>query len=403
MMLKLVICMICVCSVCGFRTGPLHRLQSLPTTTSRRAIATSIDVADIAKPLAPLQDMSGVSYSTLQGKALQSKTFPSLAEVKSIMPEGTYDKSTPLSLQFAAMDIVFSVIPAFLGIKYVLPQIFSMWASGQFASQALATVLFLLYSVVTGTCTMGMWVTAHECGHGAFSDNKKLQDFVGYLFHSFLLVPYFSWQRSHAVHHANTNNIVDGETHVPPVNVNDSNDNDKKAFTNVMGNSLGEKVYGSVQLFFHLVFGWPAYLFFGATGGPSRGMTNHFFPYQTQRPGSEFPKLKELFPGSWKGKVWQSDVGVVAMLACLGLLANKFGLAWVAAAYGGPYLVVNAWLVLYTWLQHTDVDIPHLPSANFTFMKGAFHTVDRPYDKLLFGAVDFMHHHIGSTHGKLHE
>jgi len=30
-------------------------------------------------------------------------------------------------------------------------------------------------------------------------------------------VPYFSWQRSHALHHANTNHISDGETHVPPI------------------------------------------------------------------------------------------------------------------------------------------------------------------------------------------
>ena len=31
------------------------------------------------------------------------------------------------------------------------------------------------------------------------------------------LVPYFSWQRTHAIHHANTNHITDGETHVPPI------------------------------------------------------------------------------------------------------------------------------------------------------------------------------------------
>ena len=30
-------------------------------------------------------------------------------------------------------------------------------------------------------------------------------------------VPYFSWQRSHAVHHQHTNHIYKGETHVPTV------------------------------------------------------------------------------------------------------------------------------------------------------------------------------------------
>ncbi|KAJ1440849.1 hypothetical protein B484DRAFT_322834, partial [Ochromonadaceae sp. CCMP2298] len=74
-------------------------------------------------------------------------------------------------------------------------------------------VLYAAYSVVTGTCAIGSWVTAHECGHGAFSDNRRLQDVVGFVFHSALLVPYYAWQRSHAVHHANTNHITDGETH----------------------------------------------------------------------------------------------------------------------------------------------------------------------------------------------
>ena len=64
--------------------------------------------------------------------------------------------------------------------------------------------------------------------------------------------------------------------------------------------------------------------------------------------------------------------------------------------------VVNAWLVALTWLQHTEVDVPHLPSEGYSFIKGALHTIDRPYDKLLWGLVDFLHHHIGTTHGSMY-
>ena len=81
------------------------------------------------------------------------------------------------------------------------------------------------------------------------------------------------------------------------------------------------------------------------------------------------------------------------------------GLLWKWASYEGswtpvallyflPYLVVNFWLVLYTWLQHTDVDIPHLDGDNWTWVRGAFLTVDRPYGAVL----DLLHHRIGSTH-----
>jgi len=50
--------------------------------------------------------------------------------------------------------------------------------------------------------------------------------------------------------------------------------------------------------------------------------------------------------------------------------------------------------VLYTWLQHTDVDVPHYEGENWSFLKGAFMSIDRPYGPLF----DFLHHRIGSTH-----
>ena len=49
----------------------------------------------------------------------------------------------------------------------------------------------------------------------AFSPSRTLNDVVGYVLHQALLVPYFAWQYSHAKHHRRTNNLVDGESHVP--------------------------------------------------------------------------------------------------------------------------------------------------------------------------------------------
>jgi omega-6 fatty acid desaturase (delta-12 desaturase) len=50
--------------------------------------------------------------------------------------------------------------------------------------------------------------------------------------------------------------------------------------------------------------------------------------------------------------------------------------------------------VTYTWLQHTDVDVPHLDDQAFSYMRGAFLTIDRPYPPL----IDWLHHRIGTTH-----
>ena len=75
--------------------------------------------------------------------------------------------------------------------------------------------------------------------------------------------------------------------------------------------------------------------------------------------------------------MWLSDAGILAMLALLAAWARAYGVAHVAALYLGPLAVTNVWLVLYTWLQHTDVDVPHLGPAGFSFIRGAFLSIDR--------------------------
>lgn len=328
-------------------------------------------------------------YSPMQGKALGilDRPIPSLSDVKAIIPKDCFVRDTKTSLAFAALDLITTGACAFLGYKFLLPLGFK-------TPKAIAS--WAAYAVVTGTAAIGMWVTAHECGHGAFSDNRKLQDFVGYLYHSFLLVPYFSWQRSHAVHHANTNHVVDGETHVPVVAHASSKSRIVEPLLSYLGTGVIGSVWGASQVVAHLLFGWPAYLLFGKTGGSSRGITNHFLPFPLTPPPNP---AKELFAGArQKMRVLASDVGIATMATALALVTRKVGLATMMAMYGGPLLVVNAWLVLYTWLQHTDVDVPHLAGEDFSFMKGAFLTIDRPYEKLCWGLVDFLHHKIGSTH-----
>ena len=131
-----------------------------------------------------------------------------------------------------------------------------------------------------------------------------------------------------------------------------------------------------------LSFGWVLYLLIGATGGADRGLTNHFVPTS-----------KSLFPDRWKKKVYLSSLGVLTTIGLLVWWAIATSPWLVLAVYVGPLLVTNAWLVLYTWLQHTDDDIPHY-GEDWTFVRGAFCSVDRPYGPI----ADFLHHRIGSTH-----
>jgi omega-6 fatty acid desaturase (delta-12 desaturase) len=241
---------------------------------------------------------------------------------------------------------------------------------------------WIAYAMITGTVAVGCWVVAHECGHRAFTRHNWIQDIVGFTLHSALLVPYFSWQRSHSLHHARTNHLSDGETFVP----HRQNTTGGKASIKWQ-NFIGDEAFGIFNMVSRLVFGWPVYLLTGSSGGPSRGRTNHFWPVR--------PFSAALFPGKWRVKVWISDVGVIATLAALGWWAYAAGsIVPVLALYVGPYLVVNGWLVLYTWLHHTDVDVPHFEKDEWSWVQGAFSSIDRPYGPVF----DFLHHRIGSTH-----
>lgn len=300
--------------------------------------------------------------TTIPSSATASPTIPSRAEVRDALPEGCRRASTLQSFGWLAFSLVVTGLPVVLAAT-LLPTSWP-WIP-----------VWILYAVVTGTAATGLWVLAHECGHGAFHPNRAVRDTVGFVLHSALLVPYFSWQHSHAVHHSFTNHLDDGETHVP----RRSDDATDRQPLGVVANTL--------YIVRTLLLGWPAYLLAGATGGPSRGVTNHFWPIA--------PFRSELFPPRWHARVWASAAGVATVLAALvawGVLAGSP--VPVLTLYVGPYLVVNAWLVAYTWLQHTSVDVPHFEEPEWSWVLGAFQTVDRPYGRV----VDRLHHHIGTTH-----
>ena len=224
-----------------------------------------------------------------------------------------------------------------------------------------------------GTIILGIWVLGHECGHGAFGDTQLQNDITGFIIHSFLLVPYFSWKYSHNKHHKYTNHLILGETHVPPTS-------DMYYF---IRNIVGENAFTFIDIIARLTFGWPAYLFFNETGG--RTQYNCKTDIDNKKNSSHFFSFSQVMKPSWKVEL--STVGCI-----LTLLIITYTNTWYW--YIGPYLIINAWLVLYTWLHHTHQDVPHYGLDSFTFLNGALSTIDRPYPYI----IDELHHHIGTTH-----
>ncbi|KAA3605688.1 MAG: fatty acid desaturase [Planctomycetota bacterium] len=60
---------------------------------------------------------------------------------------------------------------------------------------------------LAGTAIWGLFVIGHECGHGSFSDHRKLNHFLGHLTTLPSLFPFHSWRLQHNHHHANTNRV----------------------------------------------------------------------------------------------------------------------------------------------------------------------------------------------------
>ena len=314
----------------------------------------------------PTSDPQVTDRTTLDARPA---TGPTRSDLRSAIPAECFEISTARSLAYLAGSIVAVAVPTALSAVFV-PMTWA-WLP-----------VWLVNALVVGTAGTGLWVIAHECGHGAFSTNRTLQDGVGFVLHSLLLVPYFSWQRSHSVHHSKTNHLDEGETHVPQ-----RADSPGGSSALELRERIGTRAYGTLSIATSLLVGWPAYLLVGATGSPVRGTTNHFWPV------GRF--TSDLFPKRWHPRVWGSAAGVLVVVALLAGWAIAVGsVVPVLLLFVLPYLGVNAWLIAYTWLQHTDVDVPHFSEPEWTWAMGALQTVDRPYGRV----VDLLHHRIGSTH-----
>jgi omega-6 fatty acid desaturase (delta-12 desaturase) len=135
------------------------------------------------------------------------------------------------------------------------------------------------------------------------------------------------------------------------------------------------------QIVVMLLIGWPAYLATNAWGQVYGRRTNHF------EPSSPIFKKEQFL------QIVLSDLGIVVMLLASYVYSLYFGKTAYFMYYFVPYLWCNFWLVLITYLQHTDTAIPHFRGEEWNFMRGALCTVDRNY-----GILNHFFHHIGDTH-----
>ncbi|KDR74658.1 hypothetical protein GALMADRAFT_98973 [Galerina marginata CBS 339.88] len=246
-------------------------------------------------------------------------------------------------------------------------------------------VLWLLYWGWQGITFAGLWCLGHEAGHNALSPYTLVNDAIGLIVHTFVLTPYYSWRVTHSTHHKSTNNMDRDVTYIPSTRTDfklpDRQIAKRMNYTEVLEETPAFTLF---KLFVRQFFGFQLYLLHNRKGNPR-------YPTGT----SHYIASSMLFQPKHRMSIFVSNATIIVFLALLLSCGYQAGWSHLTVHYLLPWLFAHNWIVLFTYLQHSDPTIPYYRKEQWTFARGALATVDRP----LFGWVGrFFLHNISSDH-----
>ena len=264
-----------------------------------------------------------------------------LKDLRNAIPDRCFQPNTLRSLAYFFLDL------GIIAALYALAAYLDSW------------LFFPIFWLAQGTMFWALFVVGHDCGHGSFSKYKWVNNLIGHLSHSPILVPYHGWRITHRHHHANTGNMDTDESWFP------------------VSQSEYDNMDWPVKLmrFQLLLLAYPLYLFVGTRGRND----SHFLP------------SNGLFKPSEKNDIITSTLCWSLMMVLLIGLGLQFGLVFLVKYYVMPYLVFVVWLDLVTYLHHTTPELPWYRDEDWFFLKGALSTIDHDY-----GFINNIHHNIGT-------
>ncbi|KAJ7429675.1 fatty acid desaturase-domain-containing protein [Mycena galericulata] len=309
-----------------------------------------------------------------------------MKDIRAAIPPECFVRDTSRALQYLARDLALAFSAGFFATA--IDRFFGNLNKQYLLLPAFCNTLrwgaWCLYWWFQGLIFTGIWVLGHECGHGAFSPHKAVNDALGFVIHSALFTPYFSWKISHHRHHIYHASMTRDETYVPQTR-SDRGIPPEDGHVDYDELFADTPLYTLILLIRQQLFGFPAYLFFNVSGQKwySKG-TNHFNP------------ASDLFAPNQRNAVILSDIGLGASACILTYAVSLFGLAAVFKLYLLPWLIVTHWFVMITYLQHTDPKAPHFRGSAWSFQRGAAATIDRP--NFLGWQGRFFLHHVAQFH-----
>ncbi|KAK7693162.1 hypothetical protein QCA50_002728 [Cerrena zonata] len=243
----------------------------------------------------------------------------------------------------------------------------------------------MIYWWFQGLIFTGVWVIGHECGHGAFSSSNIVCNVVGFITHTLLWTPYFSWKISHHRHHMSHASMERDEVYVPKTRSD-------LGIPNLPNNEIDwDEYFGDTPIYTlymlcrQQLLAFPAYLVMNVSGQKNYPKwTNHFDPNSI------------LFIKGQRKQVMASNAGLMFMAYLVMLACTRWHWSEVVKYYGIPWLLVTHWFIMITYLHHTDPILPHYREKEWSYPRGAAATVDRNFLgwQGRFFLHDVAHYHV---------
>lgn len=330
--------------------GPKPSRRNIITEASAESSA-AVSPADSPRPSPSSTSLSSLSEMDMEpkpasyGKLIDtygnefSPPDYTIKDIRDAIPKHCFERSALKGYLYILRDIVYLSTTFAIFYNFNSPEYLSnVYVRG---------ALWGVYTFLQGLFGTGLWVIAHECGHGAFSDSRLVNDITGWVLHSSLLVPYFSWQISHSKHHKATGNMERDMVFVPRTR------EEQASRLGKLVHELSElaedaPAFTLTMLIGQQLIGWPSYLINNVTGhnyhekqreGRGKGKQNGFGGGV-----NHFDPRSPLYEAKDAKLIALSDLGLLLAGSALYFLGNKFGWSNLAIWYFVPYLWVNHWL-----------------------------------------------------------
>ena len=287
------------------------------------------------------QDIPDLDYGELVDTYGNEFKVPdyTIKQIRDAIPPHCFKRSALRGFAYIARDMLLLASTFY---------VFHNYATSEYVrSSRLRFGLWVLYGFLQGLFATGLWVIAHECGHQAFSSSKTLNDSTGWVLHSALFVPYFSWKISHGKHHKSTAHMERDMVFLPKTRQVYASRARRKVYELT---ELTEEapLMTALVLFGRQLIGWPLYLLQNNTGhnnherqSEGRGVGKHNGPVGGV---NHFSTSSPLFEAKDAKYIALSDLGLGLMAILLYEIAQAFGWYNILTWYIIPYMWVNHWL-----------------------------------------------------------